>query len=72
MNRRAVENEEEKVRVFAESAGLDIAADIPRSADIIKYEDMGKTVIEGDPECETSKRFFDLAKKLIAEEEQDD
>ena len=72
MNRRAVENEEEKVRAFAESAGLDVAADIPRSADIIKYEDMGKTVIEGDPECETSKRFFDLAKKLIAEEEQDD
>lgn len=62
MNRRAVENEEEKVRAFAESAGLDVAADIPRSADIIKYEDMGKTVIEGDPECETSKRFFDLAK----------
>ena len=72
MNRRAVENEEEKVRAFAESAGLDVAADIPRSADIIKYEDMGKTVIEGDPECETSKRFFDLAKKLIAEEEKDD
>lgn len=72
MNRRAVENEEEKVRAFAESAGLDVAADIPRSADIIKYEDIGKTVIEGDPECETSKRFFDLAKKLIAEEEQDD
>ena len=72
MNRRAVENEEEKVRAFAESVGLDVAADIPRSADIIKYEDMGKTVIEGDPECETSKRFFDLAKKLIAEEEQDD
>ncbi len=72
MNRRAVENEEEKVRAFAESAGLDVAADIPRSADIIKYEDIGKTVIEGDPECETSKRFFNLAKKLIAEEEQDD
>ena len=51
MNRRAVENEEEKVRAFAESAGLDVAADIPRSADIIKYEDMGKTVIVGDPDC---------------------
>ena len=72
MNRRNVENEEEKVRAFAESAGLDVAADIPRSADIIKYEDMGKTVIEGDPECETAKRFFELAEKLIAEEEKDD
>jgi nitrogenase iron protein NifH len=33
---------------------------------------MGRTVIEGDPECETSRRFFDLAKKLIAEDEHDD
>ena len=69
MNRRAVENEEEKVRAFAESAGLEIAADIPRSADIIKYEDMGMTVIEGDPKCETAQRFYELAKKLIAEDE---
>ena len=69
MNRRNVENEEEKVHAFAESAGLEIAADIPRSADIIKYEDMGKTVIEGDPECETAKRFLALAQKLIDEDE---
>ena len=69
MNRRNVENEEEKVRAFVESAGLEIAADIPRSADIIKYEDMGKTVIEGDPECETAKRFLALARKLIEEDE---
>ena len=68
MNRRNVENEEEKVRSFADSAGYPIIADIPRSADITKYEDMGKTVIEGDPECETSKRFLTLAKQLIAED----
>ncbi|MBR1740150.1 MAG: AAA family ATPase [Ruminococcus sp.] len=70
MNRRSVEKEEEKVRAFADNAGLEIVADIPRSADIIKYEDMGKTVIEGDPECETAKRFFELAKKLIAEDKE--
>ena len=68
MNRRNVENEEEKVRAFAESAGLTIAADIPRSDDIIRYEDMGKTVIEGDPECETARRFLALAQKLIDED----
>ena len=72
MNRRNVENEEEKVRAFAESSGLDIAADIPRSADIIKYEDMGMTCVEGDPECETSKRFLELAKLLISEDENND
>ncbi len=72
LNRRNVENEEEKVRAFAESSGLDIAADIPRSADIIKYEDMGMTCVEGDPECETSKRFLELAKLLISEDENND
>jgi nitrogenase iron protein NifH len=68
MNRRAVEGEEEKVRAFAEKAGLDIIADIPRTNDIIHYEDMGKTVIEGDPELEVSKRFLELAKLLIDED----
>ncbi len=72
MNRRAVENEEEKVRAFAENSGLEIVADIPRSADIIKYEDMGMTVIEGDPDCETAKRFTALAEKLISEESSDE
>ena len=70
MNRRNVEGEEEKVRAFAEKAGLDVTADIPRSDDIIRYEDRGMTCIEGDPECETSKRFFELAKLLIDEDKQ--
>ena len=30
-------------------------ARIPRSDDIIRFEDQGKTVIEGDPELEVSK-----------------
>ena len=70
LNRRNVADEEQKVRAFADAAGLEIAADIPRSDDITKYEDMGKTVIEGDPECETAKRFFALADLLIAEDRQ--
>ena len=68
MNRRNVAGEESKVRAFAESAGLDIAADIPRSDDITKYEDIGKTVIEGNPDCDTAKCFFALADRLTAEE----
>ena len=71
MNRRAVEGEEEKVRAFAERTGLPIVADIPRTNDIIHYEDMGKTVIEGDPTLEVSKRFLDLARLLIEEDEKD-
>ena len=67
MNRRAVENEEEKVRNFANVNNLEIVADIPRSNDIIHYEDMGKTVIEGDSTLEVSKRFLALAQMLIDE-----
>lgn len=65
LNRRSVENEEQKVRAFAEKTGLEIAADIPRSDDIIRCEDMGKTVIEGAPGCEAAKRFTELALKLL-------
>lgn len=68
MNRRAVENEEEKVSAFAKANGLEIVADIPRSNDIIRYEDMGKTVVEGDASLEVSQAFLALADLLIAEE----
>ena len=68
MNRRAVENEEEKVSAFAKANALEIVADIPRSNDIIRYEDMGKTVVEGDASLEVSQAFLALADLLIAEE----
>lgn len=67
LNRRDVENEEEKVRAFAEKAELPVIADIPRSDAIIRYEDMGKTVVEGDPALPVSQRFFGLAQLLLAE-----
>lgn len=71
LNRRNVEREEQKVREFADSAGLEIVADVPRSEDIIKYEDMGKTTVEGDPECPAAKEFIRLAGKLIAEDQEE-
>ena len=71
MNRRNVEGEEEKVRAFAESAGLDIVADIPRSDDIIRCEDKGMTVIEGEPDCQAAKCFLKLAQTLIQEDNDD-
>ena len=67
-NRRNVENEEEKVREFVQKNGLEIVADIPRSNDIIRFEDMGKTVVEGDADLDVSKRFLDLAQMLIDED----
>lgn len=69
LNSRNVEGESRKVEEFAESKGLPIVARIPRSDDIIRFEDQGKTVIEGDPELEVSKCFLALARELIEQEE---
>lgn len=72
MNRRNVENEEEKVRSFADKNGLEIVADIPRSNDIIRFEDMGKTVIEGDSSLEVSRKFINLANLLLKDKDADE
>ena len=68
LNHRNVENETEKVQAFAEEKQIPIVGEIPRSDEIIHWEDQGKTVIEGNPESEISKRFFELAEKLLQEE----
>ena len=68
LNRRNVENEREKVQTFADQNGLDIVGDIPRSADINRFEDIGKTVIEGDPALPISQKFLELARLLLADE----
>ena len=41
---------------------------IRRKNEIIRWEDQGKTVIEGDADSEISKRFFELAEKLLEDE----
>lgn len=68
LNQRNVPDEEAKVQAFASEHGLPIVARIPRSDDINRFEDEGKTVIEGDLELEVSKRFLDLAARLSAGE----
>ena len=69
LNSRNVEGEAEKVEKFAREKGLPIIARIPRSDDIIRFEDRGMTVIEGDPGLSVSKCFLDLAGKLLEQEE---
>lgn len=68
LNHRNVENETEKVQAFSEKIGVPIVGEVPRSDEIIRWEEEGKTVIEGDPESEISQCFFDLAKRLLEEE----
>ena len=68
LNRRNVPDEEEKVRRFAAENGLEIVADIPRSDDINRFEDEGKTVIEGDITLPVSQKFVELAKLLLKDQ----
>ena len=65
LNCRNVEGEAEKVGDFARERGLDVVGTIPRSDDIIRFEEEGKTVIEGDPTLGVSRTFIDLAKRLL-------
>lgn len=68
LNRRNVENEREKVEAFAKENHLEIIADIPRSNDIIRYEDQGMTVVEGDVTLPVSQIYMELAKALLEDE----
>ena len=67
LNRRNIPDEERKVRTFAAERGLEIIGDIPRSDDIIRFEESGKTVIEGDPSLPISRNFLTIAKTLLAD-----
>ena len=69
LNHRNVENETEKVNAFAKKNNIPVVGEIPRSDEIIRWEDQGKTVIEGDENSEISEKFFALARKLLESEE---
>ena len=70
LNHRNVENETEKVQAFAEKSNIPIVGEIPRSDEIIRWEDQGKTVIEGDASSEISEKFFALARKLLESDDE--
>ncbi len=70
LNRRNVENEEERVKALSDEIEVPIVADLPRSDDITRFEDKGMTVIEGDIGSPVSRRFIDLAQMLLDSEEE--
>ncbi len=59
-----------KYRHLQKIMDLPIVGEIPRSDEIIRCEDQGKTVIEGNPDSEISRCFYDLAEILWKDEEQ--
>lgn len=69
LNHRNVENEYQKVSEFAERIGVPIVGEIPRSDDIISWEDQGKTVVEGDANAPVSQCFMHLACQLLEEDD---
>ncbi|ERT58639.1 AAA family ATPase [Megasphaera vaginalis (ex Srinivasan et al. 2021)] len=68
LNRRDVDAEYERVRVFADACGVPIVADIPRSKEIQYYEDRGMTVVEGDRTLPVSQTYMDFAATLVADD----
>lgn len=45
--------------------GGDIVKVIPRSPDVQRAENEGKTVIEALPDCDMAKEYLDLASKVM-------
>ena len=68
LNHRNVPDEDARVEAFATEHNLPIVARIPRSDDITRFEDVGQTVVEGDPTLPVSQCFLDLATRLSAGE----
>ena len=65
LNHRNVENETEKVTEFADSVGLPIVGEVPRSDEITRCEERGMNVVEGEPESQAAQAFLNLAKELL-------
>ncbi len=72
LNHRNVEDENKKVEAFAAEHGLSIVGEIPRSDDIIRYEEEGKTVIEGNRDLPVSRTFIELAQRLLDTENEEE
>lgn len=65
LNRRNVADEYERVKKLADEAGVPIIGDIPRSQEINDFEDMGMTVLQGNPDLEISRKYIETAKKIM-------
>ena len=64
-NSRGLDGEEEKVQAFADGIGVPVIGRLPRSQEIMDYEDKGMTVVEGDPELPVSQEFLHIAEEIL-------
>ncbi len=65
LNCRDMDDEVARVQDFAQEMGTSVIGVIPRDTAFHTYEEQGKTLVEGDPNHPTSRRFFDLAKTIL-------
>jgi nitrogenase iron protein NifH len=65
LNRRGMEDEDDRVERFATAVGLPVIARIPRSEAILEAESKGMTVPEDTPSSELASIFGNLSELLI-------
>lgn len=65
LNARNVEREEELVEDFAREAGTQVVKTIPRSGDVQRAEEQGKTVVEAFPDSSMAREYLELADRVL-------
>jgi len=65
LNCRDMDDEVERVEEFAHKMDTSVIGVIPRDTAIHRFEEEGKTIVEGDRSLPTSKRFFDLGRTIV-------
>ncbi|MGE4552664.1 MAG: nitrogen fixation protein NifH [Desulfovibrionaceae bacterium] len=65
LNCRDMADEVERVQDFAREMDTEVIGVIPRDTAIHRFEEQGRTIVEGDRNLPTSARFFDLARTIV-------
>lgn len=65
LNCRDMADEVERVEEFAHKMDTSVIGVIPRDTAIHRFEEEGKTIVEGDSGLPTSERFFELARTIV-------
>ena len=64
LNERMLPHEQEIVKLFCNAINVDLIYSIPRDNLIGEFERKGMTILQGNPECQQSKKYLELAEKL--------
>lgn len=66
VNRRNIENEEQRVEEFAQEAGVSVLGWIPRSSLVQEAEEKGSTVVTQFPDSEQAKIYCSIASRILS------